>query len=136
VQTVVEAPVADLPPVVVAEPVAVVVAEPVAVAAAAPAPVLAAPVELAPQPFVLPIDTLHTIAQAGGLEWVNSDADKVRAVQAAIAAQPKPVHVPREPRPIIVLDDGPLVLVETRRDLAGMTLPFETSAPAQPVEHA
>jgi ribonuclease E len=56
---------------------------------------------------------------------VNSDTDKVRAVQAAMAAEPKPVHVPREPNPPVVLDEGPLVLVETRRDLSQMKLPFE-----------
>jgi ribonuclease E len=92
--------------------------------------------ELVPQAFVLPIDALQDIARAGGLEWVNSDADKVRSVQEAIAAEPRPVHVPREPRPIIVLDDGPLVLVETRRDLAGLTLPFESTAANGPAQHA
>jgi ribonuclease E len=51
------------------------------------------------------------------LEWVNSDADRVAAVQAAIAAEPKPVHVPRERPPVVVMDEGPLVLVETRKDL-------------------
>lgn len=60
---------------------------------------------------------LHAIAQGSGLEWVNSDADRVAAVQAAIAAEPKPVHVPRERPPVVVMDEGPLVLVETRKDL-------------------
>jgi ribonuclease E len=36
------------------------------------------------------------------------------------------VHVPREPKPVIKMDDGPLVLVETRKDLRSMPLPFET----------
>jgi ribonuclease E len=35
------------------------------------------------------------------------------------------VRVPRERPPAVVLDEGPLVLVETRRDLAAMKLPFE-----------
>jgi len=39
--------------------------------------------------------------------------------------EPKPVHVPREPKPVAVVDEGPLVLVETRRDLRNMPLPFE-----------
>jgi ribonuclease E len=95
-------------------------AEPAPVATAAPAP--------APAPFVLPMDDLQAIAQSAGLQWVNSDADKIRAVQEAIAAEPKPVHVPREPKPPVVLDEGPLVLVETRKDLAQITLPFETAA--------
>jgi ribonuclease E len=60
---------------------------------------------------------LQAIAQGSGLEWVNSDAARIATVQAAIAAEPKPVHVPR-PRPDpVVLDEGPLVLVETRKEL-------------------
>ena len=74
--------------------------------------------------YSLPLADLQQIANGSGLEWVNSDADKVAAVQAAIAAEPKPVHVPRERAPVVVLDEGPLVLVETRKDLADMKLPF------------
>ena len=76
-------------------------------------------------PFVLPVDEMQRVAQGSGLQWVLSDADKVAAVQAAIAAEPRPVHVPRERPPVAVLDEGPLVLVETRRDLRDMQLPFE-----------
>ena len=104
-------------------------AEPVAERRAAPAPVAAAPV--APkgmpkvQPFQLPMDQLDAVARESGLEWVNSDAAKVAQVQAAIAAEPRPIHVPREPKPPVVLDEGPLILVETRKDLRDLTLPFE-----------
>lgn len=77
------------------------------------------------QPYTLPMEELQQIAASSGLQWVNSDSEKVAAAQAAIAAEPKPVHVPRERPPVVVLDEGPLVLVETRRDLAAMTLPFE-----------
>jgi ribonuclease E len=35
--------------------------------------------------------------------------------------------VPREPRRPAVVDEGPLVLVETRKDLAQLRLPFETT---------
>ena len=80
--------------------------------------------------FDLPLDTLHGIARESGLEWVNSDAQKIAAVQAAIAAEPKPVHVPRQRPAPVVVDEGPLVLVETRRDLREMTLPFEQSSNA------
>jgi len=76
------------------------------------------------QPFALPLSDLQQIASNSGLEWINSDADKVAAVQAAIAAEPKPVHVPRERPPAVVIDEGPLVLVETRKDLTEMKLPF------------
>ena len=68
---------------------------------------------------------LQELASAAGLQWVNSDAEKVAAVQAAIAAEPKPVHIPRERPPVVILDEGPLVLVETRKDLSAMVLPFE-----------
>jgi ribonuclease E len=77
------------------------------------------------QPFELPLNELAQIAESSGLQWVNSDAERIAQARAAIAAEPKPVHVPRERPPAIVLDAGPLVLVETRRELGSMTLPFE-----------
>ena len=64
------------------------------------------------------------IAERSGLQRVNSDADKVAAVQAAIAAEPAPIHVPRERPPLVISDEGPLVLVETRKDLRNLNLPF------------
>ena len=75
--------------------------------------------------YSLPLGDLQQLAAASGLQWVNSDPDKVAAVQAAIAAEPQPIHVPRERPPVVVLDEGPLVLVETRRDLAAVKLPFD-----------
>ena len=87
----------------------------------------AAPRQSIAEPYVLPLAQLHEIAEGAGLQWVNSDAEKIAAVQAAIAAQPKPVHVPRERKPVVVVDEGPLVLVETRKDLSQMKLPFETA---------
>jgi len=101
-------------------------AAPAPVAAPAPSPVEAGLPKV--QAFELPIPSLQALAQSAGLEWVNSDADKVAAVQAAIAAEPKPVHVPRERPPLVVLDEGPLILVETRRDLSELKLPFEQQA--------
>ncbi len=80
------------------------------------------------QPFELPLNELAQIAESSGLQWVNSDADRIAQARAAIAAESKPVHVPRERPPAIVLDEGPLVLVETRRDLGSMSLPFEKPA--------
>ena len=76
------------------------------------------------QAYTLPLSELQQVASGCGLEWVNSDPDKVASVQAAIAAEPQPVHVPRERPPVVVIDEGPLVLVETRKDLAEMKLPF------------
>jgi ribonuclease E len=99
------------------------VAEAIAVApVAAPTP---APAVVAAAPFVLDVGALAGVAEAAGLQWVQSDNDRVAQVQATIAAEPKPVHVPREPKPVVLLDEGPLVLVETRKDLREMVLPFE-----------
>jgi len=104
---------------------------PAAVKAPAPAPAPATAPASARLPtvpaFTLSIESLQQVAQASGLEWVNSNPEKVAQAQAAIAAEPKPIHVPREPRPVVVVDEGPLVLVETRKDLRNMTLPFENN---------
>ncbi|WP_322470206.1 Rne/Rng family ribonuclease [Hydrogenophaga sp. SNF1] len=127
-----------------AAPVAAPVSAPTPAPAAqsapsAAAPVAAAPVAAAPAPvpaeaprgmpkvqaYQLGVDELRAVAASSGLEWVNSDAEKVAQVQAAIAAEPAPIHAPREPKPPVVVDEGPLVLVETRKDLRDMTLPFE-----------
>lgn len=74
--------------------------------------------------YTLPMEGLQQLAQSSGLIWVNSDASKVAAVQAAIAAEPQPVRVPRERPPAVVLNEGPLVLVETRKDLNTLKVPF------------
>jgi ribonuclease E len=120
--TTAEAPAAPAPaaaaPVTAAAPVSP------AMPAAAPAPAV--------RPFVLPLETLQSVAQSAGLEWVGSDAEKVRAVQAAMAAEPAPVHVPRERKPMERVDEGPLVLVETRKDLSQFKLPFETAPGSRP----
>ncbi|MFM1906800.1 MAG: hypothetical protein RLZZ591_477 [Pseudomonadota bacterium] len=78
--------------------------------------------------FELPLAKLAEIAQASGLEWVNSDASKVAAAQAAIAATPQAPHVPRERPPVVQIDNGPLVLVETKRHLRDLNLPFEQNS--------
>jgi ribonuclease E len=77
------------------------------------------------QSFSLPVNDLVQVAEGSGLQWVNSNAEKIAAAQAAIAAEPTPVHVPREQAPAVVVEEGPLVLVETKKDLREMTLPFE-----------
>jgi ribonuclease E len=110
--------------------------------AIAPAPVAAAPATSMPAALVapalgmpsvvsyaLPVDQLAGIAQQSGLTWVNSNAEKIAAVQAVIASEPKPMHVPRERPPVVALDDRPLVLVETRLDLRDISLPFEETQP-------
>ena len=99
--------------------------------AAAPQPVAvaAAPaVARAAEPFVLPLAPLEALAESAGLEWVNSDAEKIRAVREAMAGEAPAAHVPRERKPTRVADEGPLVLVETRKDLSQVKLPFEHAA--------
>ena len=94
-------------------------------------PAVNRPLAVAPariEPYVLPIDELVEVARSAGLEWVGSDADKVRAAQQTIAEASHAIRVPRERKPAPVIDEGPLVLVETRRDLAQMKLPFELEA--------
>jgi ribonuclease E len=100
---------------------------PATIAASMP-PLEEAATIVAVTPFVLPLDSLKAVAESAGLLWVNSDAEKIRAVQDAMANEAPPVHVPRERKPPVVVDDGPLVLVETRKDLAQIKLPFESSA--------
>jgi ribonuclease E len=74
--------------------------------------------------FALPIEDLQSVAQSSGLQWVNSDPARIAAVQAAIAAEAPVIHVPRaRPAPVQV-HEGPLVLVETKRDLATLNLPL------------
>ena len=104
--------------------------EPLAVAAAPtrqPVPPPAIAVAGMPKvgSYALPVSDLDQLAQQCGLQWVRSDTDRIAAAQAAIAAEVKPIHVPRERVPPVALDVGPLVLVETRRDLRDLKLPFE-----------
>ena len=129
-----EAPVAAAPAPAPAPAAAVAVA-PVPTPVPAPAPVAAPVAPVATglpkvEAFALPLNELQQVAESSGLQWVNSDAAKFAAVQAAIAAEPRPVHVPRERPPVVVVNEGPLVLVETQRDLRDLKLPFEQVAPA------
>lgn len=78
------------------------------------------------QPFALPVETLEAMVSACGLQWVHSDPQRVAQAQAMMAAEPVPVRVPRQPKPRAMPDEGPLVLVETRKDLRDLRLPFET----------
>jgi len=112
------------------QPMAAAAAPQPMAAAAAPQPMAAAAAPPRVEPFVLPADSLEAIAQAAGLQWVQSDTHKVHAVQAAMAAETAPIRGPREIRPALPVDDGPLVLVETRKDLTQIRLPFDPERPA------
>jgi ribonuclease E len=100
-------------------------AQPATYASAAPSP--AASRQAMPKigSYDLPLQDLNALAHQSGLEWVNSNAERVAQVQAAIAAEPHPIHVPRERPPTVVVDEGPLILVETRKDLRQMSMPFD-----------
>ena len=117
----IEAPLIEAPaiaaPIVVPQPVAT--ARPIVV----PAPTAADSTKA--EPYALPIDRLNAVASAAGLEWVHSDSDKVRAAQAAMAAEAQAPRVQREAKPPVAIDDGPLVLVETKKDLSQIKLPFD-----------
>ena len=80
------------------------------------------------QSYDLPLQDLAQVAKASGLQWVNSNAGKIAEVTAAMALEVKPVHVPRERVVAAVPAEAPLVLVETKRDLSSMPLPFEKPA--------
>ncbi len=73
--------------------------------------------------FALPVDQLASVAEGAGLQWVQSDADRVRSVQQTAAAETATPRVPRERAPVTVPDDGALVLVETRKALPELKLP-------------
>ena len=78
------------------------------------------------QAYALPVADMTQVAESSGLQWIGSDAAKIAAVQAQIAAEPKPVHVPRERPPVVEIKNEPLVMVETKRDLGEMKLPFQS----------
>ena len=123
-QTADAAPVAA--PLVVAAPVVAVAAAPTVAAA----PAVAAASMPAVTSYALPVSDLAQVATTSGLQWVGSDTAKIAAAQAAIAAElaNAPVHVPRVRPPAVAVEATSLVLVETKRDLREMQLPFEKPA--------
>jgi len=123
------APMAIVPTTIIV-PVPAPVAAPVQPVASAPAPTTRALPQVAS--YDLPLQDLAQVASASGLQWVNSNTSKIAETQAAMAAEPRPTHVPRERAPVVAIEASPLVLVETKRDLRNMTLPFEEAATKQP----
>jgi ribonuclease E len=116
------------PAVAEAAPVVTPAPAPAPAPAAAPAPRAARAEPIRIEPYLLPTEALASLATQAGLDWVQSDADKIAAVRAAMAAEPAPVRAPREPKRHVLVDDGPLVLVETRKDLSQLKLPFDQAA--------
>ena len=65
-------------------------------------------------PAPMPIDQLHAVLQQAGLSLVQTEPGKFSETQARLAAEPRPVRVPRERPQLPPLDEGPLIQVETR----------------------
>ncbi|MFC3217245.1 hypothetical protein [Comamonas sp. JC664] len=96
--------------------------------APAPAPAAAAPAKAglpAIASYALPLDALHQIASTAGLQWITPMPTRSQPCKRPLRPSPKPVHVPRERQPVVQIDQGPLILVETRKDLTDLVLPFE-----------
>jgi len=80
-----------------------------------------APVPVPKVPVALPTvamealnrEPLEAVLSHVGLVWVDTNPERHQEVLRQIAAQPKPAHVPREPRPATPLTEGPMILVET-----------------------
>ena len=90
------------------------VAQPVAVAAPI---VMVAPKIPTPLPSVsmqaLVREPLEAVLSQVGLVWVDTNPQKHQEVLRQIAEQPKPLHVPRMPKPAAPPLEGPMILVET-----------------------
>lgn len=95
-------------------PIAAPVARPVAVVAPI---VVVAPKIPTPLPSVsmqaLVREPLEAVLSQVGLVWVDTNPQKHQEVLRQIAEQPKPLHVPRMPKPAAPPLEGPMVLVET-----------------------
>ena len=95
--------------------------------AAAPAPLAAA----APQALqsaaasaeTLPVEQLRAVVETAGLQWVQSDPERVEQARRKARQAPQPRQAPRERKPRAAQQEGPLVLVETRKALPRLDLP-------------
>jgi ribonuclease E len=81
------------------------------------APVVIIPRVHAPLPRVamqeLHREPLDVVLAQVGLVWVDTNPQRHQEVLRQIAEQPKPLHVPRVPRPAAPPLEGPMILVET-----------------------
>ena len=78
---------------------------------------------LEPAPESLPIPDLNAVVQAAGLQWVQSDPIRVEQAQRALRQMSVPKRAPRERKPLALADEGPLMLVETRKALPTLNIP-------------
>lgn len=75
--------------------------------------------------FELPVDDLKKVADSSGLNWVNSNPEKIALVQRSIRDEIEPLRIPRERVAQAVISETSLILVETKLDLNDKKLPFE-----------
>ncbi|MBI3286019.1 MAG: Rne/Rng family ribonuclease [Burkholderiales bacterium] len=105
---VVASPVVVATPEVVAAPVVVATSELLAIPEAVATP------EALATPAAMPMDQLHTMLNAAGLQLASTDPIKLRAAQESAAQQVPAPRVPRERKPAPAVAEEPLVQVETR----------------------
>jgi ribonuclease E len=82
-----------------------------------PAPLVIIPQAPTPLPHVamqeLHREPLDVVLAQVGLVWVDTNPQRHQEVLRQIAEQPKPLHVPRIPKPAAPPLEGPMILVET-----------------------
>ncbi len=64
-------------------------------------------------PAMLDRESLEGVLSQVGLVWVDTNPVKHEEVLAQIAAEPKPIHIPRAIKPKAELPVGPMILIET-----------------------
>ncbi|MFZ6861300.1 Rne/Rng family ribonuclease [Undibacterium sp. Ji67W] len=121
------APVApEVAPAITVAPIAEVIASPVVTAPVvteaatpvtpsvviAPATSIANPV---PSSALMPLEQLHGMLSAAGLQLASTDPEKLRVAQESASKIVPAPRVPRERKPLPPVSTEPLVLVETRR---------------------
>ena len=79
--------------------------------------------------FELPVADLQQVAEKAGLQWVGSNPERIAQAQSAMAATATPpARAPRKRPAPAAATPAALVMVETRRDLSSLSLPFEAPA--------
>jgi len=94
-----------------------------AAAAAAPAPAGSptTPLPVVAQPIVVPprapagTEDLRAVVDAVGMQWVETDPQRLAQARERMAASEAPARLGRERKPVPPVSAGPLVQVETRR---------------------
>jgi ribonuclease E len=92
------------------------IAEPVIapVAAPAPAPIVSpAPVQAPAHVETAPTADLGANLEQAGLVMIETAADKARAAEPIVVSAPA---LGRKPKPVAIIADEPLQIVETRRE--------------------